>query len=118
MQKENLLHGIYRIGNEIVNEKIARMLPKDLGICIDLSTIPMSDLYRFLYQQDMIGRNVFHYHFHLGIGMLVVVAKENKERAMELISQYHPCYCIGRVEKCQNKNIYEKIWTKGEIKWE
>ncbi|MDE6914592.1 MAG: hypothetical protein K2P35_13010, partial [Lachnospiraceae bacterium] len=88
-----------------------------LGMCIDLSAIPVTDLYRFLYRQDMIGRNVFHYHFHFGIGMLVIVSKEDKERAMDIISRYHSCYCIGRIEKCRNKDSYEKVWTKGEIQW-
>ena len=117
LQKEKLIHGVRRVCNCIVNQKIGKFLPEELGMCIDLSTIPVTDLYRFLYQQDMIGRNVFHYHFHFGIGMLVIVSKENKERAMDIISQYHPCYCIGRIEKCRNKNGLEKIWTKGEIQW-
>lgn len=117
LQKEKLLLGSSRVSNRITNDRVAHKLPNDLGICIDLSSIPVTDLYRFLYQQDLIGRNVFHYHFHFGIGMLVIVAKENKERAMELISQYHPCVCIGSIEKCQHKDDYGKIWTKGVIQW-
>lgn len=117
LQKEKLIHGICRVGNSIVRQKVGAFMPEALGICIDLSKIPVTDLYRFLYQQDMIGRNVFHYHFNLGIGMLVIVSKEDKERAMEIISRYHPCYCIGRVEKRRNKDKHEKVWTKGEIQW-
>lgn len=117
LQKEKLLHGICRVSNSIVRQKMCKFLPETLGICIDLSAIPITDLYRLLYRQDMIGKKVFHYHFNLGIGMLVIVSKENKERAMEIISQYHPCYCIGRVEKRRNKDTQERIWTKGEIQW-
>ncbi len=117
LQKEKLIHGACRVGNTVISQRIARFLPEELGVCIDLSAIPVSDLYRFLYRQDMIGRNVFQYHFHFGIGMLVIVSKENKERAMEIISRNHPCFCIGRVEQCHNKGNSKKIWTKGEIQW-
>lgn len=117
LQKEKLIHGICRVSNSIVHQKTGKFLPETLGMCIDLSAIRVTDLYRFLYRQDMIGKKVFHYHFNFGIGMLVIVSKENKKRAIEIISQYHPCYCIGRVEKCCNKDKHERIWTKGEIQW-
>lgn len=117
LQKEKLLHGAGRVSNHLFNDKICRYVPKELGICIDLSTIPVTDLYHFLYHQNMIGRNVFHYHFHFGIGMLVVVPKEKKERAMEIISQYHKCYCIGCIEKFSSNDTLSRIYAKGEIQW-
>lgn len=85
-------------------------------MCVDLSAIPVTDLYRFLFHQDMIGRNMFQYHFHFGIGMLVVVPNAKKERALEIISRYHKCICIGRIEACRQDDA-QRIWTKGEIQW-
>lgn len=117
LQKEKLLHAVHRVNNCMFHRKMGRFLPENLNISIDLSAIPVTDLYRFLYCQDMIGRNVFHYHFHFGIGMLVIVSKEDKERAMEIISQYHPCYCIGGAEKCRSKDHYDGFLEKGEIQW-
>lgn len=121
LQKEQLIHSAYRVNNCMFhcmsNHKRCSVLPEDLDVFIDLSTVPVTDFYRFLYRQDMIGRNVFHYHFHFGIGMLVFVAKQDKERAMEIISRYHPCYCIGNVGKRRNKEQRERFFAKGEIQW-
>lgn len=122
LQCEGLLHGACRVGNHLFNPKLCATLPRGLGACIDLSAIPVTDLYRFLYRQDMIGENVFHYHFHFGIGMLVIVPDEKKERAMELIRDCHDCCCIGRIKRRDGIHMAEwegeSVWSEGSIQWE
>lgn len=121
LQREGLIHGVCRTGNHLFNQKLYRTLPKGLGACINLSAIPVTDLYRFLYQQDMIGENVFHYHFHFGIGMLVIVPDEKKERAMELIRGFHDCCCIGSIKRRDGIHMEEwegeTVWSEGSIQW-
>lgn len=116
LQKEKLIHGACRTRSHLFNTHFRCTLPKGIGMCIDLSSIPVTDLYRFLFHQDMIGRNMFQYHFHFGIGMLVVVPSAKKQRALEIISRYHRCFCIGTIETCR-QNDAQRIWSKGEIQW-
>ena len=117
LQEEKLLHGVYRIKNQLLNQGTYIDLPKGLGICIDLSQIPITKLYRFIYEQDMIGVKTFPNHFHFGIGMLVIVSEKEKDNAMKILQKYHKCNVIGRVEKIQGKQKGQKVWTEGELQW-
>lgn len=114
LQKAGCLHGAYRIKNYLLN--VNGRLPEGLGACVDLSKLPVLPLYRFLMQQDMIGRNVLPYHFHFGIGMVVVVPKDRCEEAMSLIRQYQDCWCIGSIKR-NEEHEGETAWLEGEIKW-
>ena len=93
LQEAECLHGIIRVKNQLMNTDSYSGLPEGLGACIQLSQLPVFPLYRFLMQQDMIGKNVFQYHFHFGIGMVVVVPGEKLKQALEIIGKYQECYC-------------------------
>lgn len=116
LQEWGYLHGAFRIPNSLVIQKCWHDIPNGLGACIDLSALPILPLYRFLYEQDMIGANVFPYHFHMGIGMVVVVPKGKCEEAMRIIGQYKECWCIGQIVS-DEEHKGEKIWMKGELSW-
>lgn len=60
-------------------------MPEGLGVCIDLSAVPVMPLYQFLFAQDMIGEDVFASHFNMGIGMAAAVPEKYWEEAMEVI---------------------------------
>ena len=121
LQKRGYLHGAFRIGNSLLNNKAwnnmdMNRIPEGLSVCIDLSALPVMPLYRFLFEQDMIGENVFPYHFHMGIGMVVIVPEQNCKEAMGLIGQFSECWRIGQI-KADNQYAERKIWTRGQIKW-
>lgn len=91
-------------------------IPEGLGICIDLSSVPVLPLYRFLFEQGMIGENVFAYHFNMGIGMTVAVPEKNWKDAMKIIGQFSECWRIGRVET-DDGHKGEQIFSRGQIRW-
>lgn len=117
LQEEGILHGVYRIRNQLLNQNTYLSIPEGLGICIDLTAIPVTPLYHFLYNQNMIGENMFPYCFHFGIGMVVVVPKEKKEQAMEIIKRHHDCCCIGEIKKCEDRDTTKKVWAEGKVQW-
>ena len=49
---------------------------------MDMTKIPVLPLFRLLYEQDMIGADVFPHRFHMGIGMVVVVPADKCQEAM------------------------------------
>lgn len=117
LQKEGILHGAYRTENSFLHKgPYAMGLPDGLGCCFDMSLIPLKPLYKFLLEQDMVGKNFFPHRFSMGVGMLVVVPKASAKRAMEIIGKYHEAYILGRIEH-NGGHPGEKVWTEGKVKW-
>ena len=121
LQEKGYLHGAFRIGNGLLNNNAWNNrgwneIPEGLSACIDLSTLPVMPLYRFLFEQDMIGENVFPYHFHMGIGMAAVVPEQHFKESMELIGQFSECWRIGQIET-DNTYTERNICTRGQIPW-
>ena len=116
LQEKGYLKGACRSCNTLLNWRCWHGMPDGLGACIDLSALPVMPLYRFLFAQDMIGENMFAYHFNMGIGMTVTVPEEHWKEAMEVISQFSECWRIGQIET-DDKHKGEKVWSKGQISW-
>lgn len=105
-----------RSGHTLLNRRVWRDIPEGIGACIDLSAVPVLPLYRFLFEQDMIGEKVFAYHFNMGIGMIVAVPEKYQKEAMDIIGQFSECWCIGRIES-DDGHRGEKVWRRGKILW-
>lgn len=116
LQEKGYLHMAFRTRNSLLNWKGWQGMPEGLGVCIDLAALPVTPLYRFLYEQDMIGENAFSRHFNMGIGMAVVVPEKHWKEAMEAIGQFSRCWRIGQVESDRYKGV--KVWSKGQILWQ
>ena len=117
LQEKGYLHKAFRISNSLINGKCWRDIPEGLCAYIDLSSVPVMPLYRFLFEQDMIGENVFPYHFNMGIGMVAAVPKKYRKEAMEIIGQFSQCWQIGQVET-DDRHKGEKVWGRGRILWQ
>ncbi len=115
LQEEGYLHKAFRIGNALLNHRCWQEVPEGLGVCIDLSAIPVLPLYRILFEQDRIGENVFYHHFNMGIGMVVAVPEKHWEEAVTVIRRFSQCWRIGQVERGGHKGI--KVWSRGRIRW-
>lgn len=116
LQKRGYLHKAFRVHNTLLNEKSWQGLPQGLGVCIDLSLVPVMPLYQFLFSQDLIGENVFPSHFNMGIGMIAAVPCEHWQEAMRIIGQFSECWRIGHVEK-NNAHKGERVWSVGTVQW-
>ncbi|MBD5521190.1 MAG: helix-turn-helix domain-containing protein [Lachnospiraceae bacterium] len=116
LQENGYLRGAFRISNSLMNNGIWRDIPEGLGVCIDLSSLPVLPLYQFLFEQGMIGENVFSYHFNMGIGMVVTVPEKDCKEALKVIGQFSECWCIGYVES-NDGHEGKKVWSKGKISW-
>lgn len=103
-----------RGGHTLLNLKFLRDIPDGIGACIDLSAVPVLPLYRFLFEQDMIGEKAFAYHFNMGIGMIVAVPEKYRNEAMDIIRQFSECWCIGRIES-DDGHKGEKVWSRGKL---
>lgn len=116
LQGEGYLHKAFRIRNSLLNEKSWQDIPEGLGVCIDLSSLPVMPLYQFLFAQDMIEESAFLRHFNMGIGMTVAVPEKYCEEAMKVIGQFSECWRIGQIE-ADNRHKGETVWSRGRILW-
>lgn len=117
LQEKGYLRGAFRISNTLMRMGTWRNIPQGLGVCIDLSALPVMPLYQFLFEQGMIGENTFSYHFNMGIGMVVAVPEKDCKDAMKVIGQFSECWRIGQVET-DDGHKGEKVWSKGRISWQ
>ena len=116
LQEKGYLHRAFRISNSLLNWKCFKDIPEGLGICIDLSALPVMPLHQFLFEQDMIGEDVFFHHFNMGIGMVVAVPEKYGKEAMKIIGQFSECWCIGQVE-ADDGHKGERVFGRGRILW-
>lgn len=85
----NLIHGIFIVTNSLFNPSVYFTMPEGLSACICISEVPRLPLFRYLHGLKLMNEETFLRNFSLGIGMLIVVAKEQSARAVEIIEQYH-----------------------------
>ncbi|MGN1181157.1 MAG: helix-turn-helix domain-containing protein [Suilimivivens sp.] len=116
LQEADCLHGVFRMRNHLLNAGPYQHLPEGLAACIDLKKIPILPFYRFLIEQDMIGKNVLPYHFHFGIGMVVAVPENRCEEAISVIRRSRNCWRIGEIKK-NAEHSREKVWAEGKLVW-
>ena len=112
----NLIHGIFIAANSLFNPSIYFTMPEGLSACICISKVPRLPLFRYLHGLNLMNEETFLRNFSLGIGMLIVVAKDQSTRAVEIIEQYHQCSIIGRIEK-NTEYPDQKVRVEGSIKW-
>ncbi|MDE7324174.1 MAG: helix-turn-helix domain-containing protein [Lachnospiraceae bacterium] len=109
LNRQNLIHGVFVISKSLFNRKCYDTMPKGLGAGISLDRIPMPALFQYLYDLNMMDRECFLEDFSLGIGMLLAVPREQCDRAVKIIEQYHSCECIGRIEK-DGEHPDARVW--------
>lgn len=117
LKKQLTIHGMMRVTTSVLRDGIyADMVPKDLGVCINLSVMPVLPLYRFIADLDMTGSEYLPHQFSFGVGLLVIVSSESSGKALEVISKYHDCYQIGEVRE-RKSDSGQVVWTEGGIAW-
>lgn len=110
LNRQDLIHGIFVIKKSLFDPKSYALMPKGLGASISLTSLQIPALFQYLYDLNMMDRECFLSDFSLGIGMLLVVPKEQCDKVLKLIEKYHKCYCIGKIEK-NVAHSGELVWT-------
>lgn len=85
--RAGLLKGLSHITGGGFTENIPRMLPKDVGVSIDLENLRLPATFRWLMQTGGIAPEEMLRTFNCGIGMVAVVSKENVGEAMKVLQE-------------------------------
>lgn len=80
-------------------DNIPRVLPKGTRATIDADAWPVPPIFRFLMQEGGVEAHEMYRTFNGGIGMMLILAKEEVEKAKEILQgNGETVYEIGRIE--------------------
>lgn len=109
---KNILHGMAHITGGGIQGNLCRIIPHGLTAEIDLSTIKIPELFRYIKQYGNISEDEMLRAFNCGVGLNLVVSQEEKTTVIKHIKQFHDCYEIGTVQKGEDKVVF-----KNRINW-
>ncbi|HET7714969.1 MAG TPA: AIR synthase-related protein, partial [Bauldia sp.] len=87
-------------------DNIPRVIPPQLAARIDLSTIDVPPVFRWLAEAGPIAESEMLRTFNCGVGMVAVVAPDMVEAVVEtLVTEGETVFRLGRVEPRQDAPI-------------
>ena len=94
--------GMAHITGGGLTENIPRVLPDSVTAIVDRKSWPLPPLFQWLQKEGNVADAEMHRVFNCGIGMVVVVAAADANRATEFLrAAGETVYAIGRIEARQ-----------------
>ncbi len=98
--------GISHITGGGFYENIPRSIPDGLGADIDKSAVKVLPIFDLIAKKGGISERDMFNTFNMGVGMSVVVAKEDADRALEILKAHgEDAYVIGNIIESEEKVI-------------
>ena len=108
LMKEITVKGVSHITGGGFYENIPRSIPDGLGAKIDKSAVKILPIFKLIEKVGGISERDMFNTFNMGVGMSVVVAKEDAERALEILkANGEDAYLIGEIVRSDDKIILE-----------
>lgn len=108
--KEMVPHAVMHITGGGFYENIPRALPKGMTARIDKSKLETPEIFKVLAETGSIPERDMFNTYNMGIGMTVVVSREDSERAIEIIrGAGDKAYVIGEIVKGDEGVIIDGI---------
>ncbi len=80
-----------------VIENITRVIPKNLGITINKNSWKELDIYALIKKLNLVDERELYRSFNMGIGLVIIVDKDDANEILECINQNEDAYIIGEV---------------------
>ena len=98
--------GISHITGGGFYENIPRSIPDGLGAKIDKSAVRVLPIFKLIAQRGGISEHDMFNTFNMGVGMSIVVAKEDADTALEILrANGEDAYVIGEIVRSEDKVI-------------
>ena len=102
--KEVAVKGISHITGGGFYENIPRSIPDGLGAKIERNSIRVLPIFDLIAEKGGITERDMFNTYNMGVGMSVVVAAEDAEKALRILKEYGmDAYRIGEIEESENK---------------
>lgn len=104
LRKEVEVNGIAHITGGGLIENVPRILPKGLGVEIEKTTIKVPEIMKEIQRRAGIEENEMFGTFNMGVGMVVVVDAQDKDKALEALQNAgEDAYVIGGVVESKDE---------------
>ena len=108
LMNEITVKGVSHITGGGFYENIPRSIPDGLCAKIDKSKVKVLPIFELIQEIGGITERDIFNSFNMGVGMSVVVAKEDAERALEILkANGEDAYLIGEIIESVEKIILE-----------
>ena len=108
LMNEVTVKGISHITGGGFYENIPRSIPDGLGAKIDKSSVKILPIFKLIQEKGGITERDMFNTYNMGVGMSIVVAKENADRALEILkANGEDAYLIGEIIESEEKIILE-----------
>ena len=108
LMKEVTVKGVSHITGGGFYENIPRSIPDGLGAKIDKSAVRVLPIFKLIEKVGGITERDMYNTFNMGVGMSVVVAKEDAEHALKILkANGEDAYLIGEIINSDEKIILE-----------
>ena len=99
LMAEMPVKGMAHITGGGLTENVPRVLPENVKAVIEQKNWTRPKLFQWLQQEGNVAESEMHRVFNCGIGMVVIVARENAEQALRLLNESgEKAIEIGRIE--------------------
>ena len=96
--------GISHITGGGFYENIPRSIPDGLGAVIDRSAVKVLPIFDLIAKTGNISERDMFNTFNMGVGMSIVVAPEDADKALEVLkANGEDAYVIGKIENSEDK---------------
>lgn len=96
--------GISHITGGGFYENIPRSIPDGLGAVIDRKNVKVLPIFDLIAKEGGISERDMFNTFNMGVGMSIVVAREDAEKANEILrANGEDAYAIGKIENSEDK---------------
>ena len=103
VMKEVTIKGISHITGGGFYENMPRSIPKGLGVKIEKSAVRVPPIFSLIQKRGNISEHDMFNTFNMGVGMSVVVAKEDADRAVELFkANGEDAYILGAIVESED----------------
>lgn len=96
MEKHNI-KAISHITGGGVMENITRVIPEDLGISINKDSWNKKGIFKLIQDLNLVEEKELYRSFNMGIGLVLIVNKEEAEEVLKTINKEEKAYIIGEV---------------------
>lgn len=100
------IKGIAHITGGGFYENIIRILPKRISVHIDKNSWPKQKVFGLIQKKGKISDKQMYHTFNMGIGMVVIVAREDTKKTQNILSLFKvKSYVIGKCLKAKRPQV-------------
>ncbi len=106
----DLVKGAAHITGGGITENLPRVLSKQLGAQIDVSSWPLLNIFKWLFEKGSLDQGESLKTFNCGIGMIIIVSKEKKPIVLKMLNKKaENAFDIGKITNSGRVEFFGKF---------